>query len=762
MEQYRIGLMVGNKTIDYPHSIRMGVQNTLEDSRHLLVAIADLVPYHNRFNAKTYFQVAFEIAGSLDLDALIVPAGVISGYLSGDEDTMLRYLSILDPNKTVVLERDIPGYKCILKDNLPGMHDCMKHLLETCGYKNIAFISGPETSQGAREREGVYFEEMKAHGIEPAPGLFARGLFSGDCEDVIEKVIDDNPDLEAIACSCDLIAYTTYNILKKRKLIVGNDIAVTGFDDLAKSAHVDPPLSTVHMTGYDLGCMAAREAIRLCEGKEQKEKTLSSRFVIRNSCGEDEKAGVEYFKEILKMKPIPRERIIDILMDATILMTDKRTEDAFRKKMTVFFENVIRAYRKHASEGGKAVKLFSSYDINELFQDDINEHISKEGFQDVAVKMLEALTQISPEEDITWIIEQIAYLHMRMARLSSTAVNENTLEMNKREWNTFRMADDALREDYDLHIAHKSIMGEFSKLGVRHAELYLFSDSETALGTNTYTISDRIKPVGYMDNGQVVLEDDKDEVNVYGLVEHVAGRAKDMNICTVGGVMAGNELMGLAFLDSGTLDDNGQLMAFMNLGFALKHLQMISYEREVNDLLHKSNLRLTRQSMQDEMTGLLNRRGFMYAMEQLFGDIKNSRVALIYLDMDGLKKINDTYGHDEGDEAIKNMARILKESNSQGAIAGRMGGDEFITCFPVESEKDMEEYFNTIESAARDYNERNARPYKLSISYGGVCFTIDSNTPVQTRKLMTEADEQLYKMKRMKKGSRNYEEHNNC
>lgn len=81
MEQYRIGLMVGNKSIDYVHAIRMGVQNTLEESGHVLIAISDLIPFHSRSNAASYFRVAFEVASRLELDAIIVPAGIIAGYL---------------------------------------------------------------------------------------------------------------------------------------------------------------------------------------------------------------------------------------------------------------------------------------------------------------------------------------------------------------------------------------------------------------------------------------------------------------------------------------------------------------------------------------------------------------------------------------------------------------------------------------------------------------------------------------------------------
>ncbi len=156
MRQYRIGLMVGNKSIEYVHAIKMGVQNTLEESGHTLVAISDLIPFHSRINAISFFRVAFEITSRLDLDAVIVPAGIISGYLTDDQTSLSEFLHVLDPKKTLVIEREIPGYRCISKDNAPGMHGCMRHLIENCGFRNIAFIGGPENSAGARERESIY------------------------------------------------------------------------------------------------------------------------------------------------------------------------------------------------------------------------------------------------------------------------------------------------------------------------------------------------------------------------------------------------------------------------------------------------------------------------------------------------------------------------------------------------------------------------------------------------------------------------------
>jgi DNA-binding LacI/PurR family transcriptional regulator len=164
-----------------------------------LVALADLIPYHTLDNAEAYLRVACELAGRLDIDVLVAPVGCMTANLSGNNAKALELLQCLDPARTLVLEREVPGFRCVTKDNEPGMRECMRHLIETCGYTRIAFVSGPETSKGAHEREAIYFEEMEAHGLPTPPSLFARGDFGGDCADVIEKVLDDNHDVEAIA-----------------------------------------------------------------------------------------------------------------------------------------------------------------------------------------------------------------------------------------------------------------------------------------------------------------------------------------------------------------------------------------------------------------------------------------------------------------------------------------------------------------------------------------------------------------------------------
>lgn len=755
MSGYRIGLMAVHTNIDYPYFLRMGVQNTLEEEGHTLVAIADLIPYHTLTNAEAYMRVATEIASRLDLDAIIYPAGCVTAYLSGDTAKAIELLQqTMDPAKTLVLERDVEGYRCITKDNDPGMHGCMQHLIEDCGYTKIGFISGPEHSRGAREREAVYFDEMAAHGLPVAPSLFVRGDFGGNCASVVEQLLDDNPDIEAIACACDLIAYTTYEVLNARKISVGTDIAVTGFDDHPRSAHLDPPLSTVHMTSYDFGCLAAREAIRLCEGAPQESKTISSTFVARSSCGENVRSTLELFRALLRQKPFPFERFVSIIMDSTISMAGKRITADFREHVETFFAKVRAAYLAHLEHPSSDDLLFSSHDLADLFAQDYRAYLSLEGFHTVTITLLEALLEESPQEDASWVVMQISHLHLRIARMLTESEATNRLNINKREWVTFHSVDDALRLDSNPTKAYKLILGELAKLGVREADLFLLPEPVSFIGARAFALSDHLRPIGRLSQGQVSIAENPESIMFQDLLDHTLARYSEGSVCTLGAIMAGNELLGVAVLDCGTISVHRQLMALLNLGAAVKHLQLIAYEREMNELLGQSNLILTEQSQRDEMTRLLNRRGFLTLVNRALRTLVGDKAAVLYLDLDGLKTINDTFGHDAGDDAIKMCARTLESCMPEGGLLARLGGDEFVAFVQVQAPDDANRLIEEVLGAMTRFNSAHDLPYELSISAGACVFDVDENASEHLAEYMVQADGQLYEMKRHHKASR--------
>lgn len=152
--------------------------------------------------------------------------------------------------------------------------------------------------------------------------------------------------------------------------------------------------------------------------------------------------------------------------------------------------------------------------------------------------------------------------------------------------------------------------------------------------------------------------------------------------------------------------------------------------------------------VRDFLTALYNRRGFYTRIKPQLERCIHSEQELIIVsvDMDGLKQINDTYGHNEGDTAIRALAMLLQQSADEDAIVARFGGDEFIVAAVcAEGEKRAAEFEAKLNRKIDAYNEIAEKPYKISASVG-----LTVTRPVDTEgidRLIEIADEIMYRQK---------------
>lgn len=165
-----------------------------------------------------------------------------------------------------------------------------------------------------------------------------------------------------------------------------------------------------------------------------------------------------------------------------------------------------------------------------------------------------------------------------------------------------------------------------------------------------------------------------------------------------------------------------------------------------------TNLKLMEEQLQtlsitDELTGLLNRRGFFDVSNRFvkLASRTNTHVCLLYIDMDGLKAINDSSGHMVGDLAIIEMATVLKNCFRDSDVIARIGGDEFVV-FTVETNcTDMEIITARLQNSLKTYNETSANDFKLSASCGKALY--DPDKPYSLDELLMQADKDMYKQK---------------
>jgi len=153
-------------------------------------------------------------------------------------------------------------------------------------------------------------------------------------------------------------------------------------------------------------------------------------------------------------------------------------------------------------------------------------------------------------------------------------------------------------------------------------------------------------------------------------------------------------------------------------------------------------------ALTDDLTGLYNRRGFLTLAEQQLklAYRMGSGLALIYTDLDGLKWINDTFGHDEGNAALRKTAEILRETYRDSDIIARLGGDEFTVLVMETSDHSPQAMTNRLQEKLASHNAQKLHCYELSLSVG-VAY-LDPKSPVPIEELIATADEKMFEHKR--------------
>ena len=154
----------------------------------------------------------------------------------------------------------------------------------------------------------------------------------------------------------------------------------------------------------------------------------------------------------------------------------------------------------------------------------------------------------------------------------------------------------------------------------------------------------------------------------------------------------------------------------------------------------------------DPLTGIMNRRGFETKLPENF-DSKGHKLrelAIVSIDMDELKYINDTFGHSAGDEAIKSLARCIDNALKSGEFVARMGGDEFAAVITLNEVGRVGQFIRTVRNNIREINESGANPYELGASIG----TCELTEWSELIECINKADKAMYLEKKAKKKHR--------
>lgn len=179
---------------------------------------------------------------------------------------------------------------------------------------------------------------------------------------------------------------------------------------------------------------------------------------------------------------------------------------------------------------------------------------------------------------------------------------------------------------------------------------------------------------------------------------------------------------------------------------------LIKALRSKDDMLKRLYLekeKLTYYANTDIMTGVLNRRAGLelFSKKLNFSKIYGENLVVCFVDVDRLKLVNDTFGHEEGDKLLISAAKILRENIRETDLVIRMGGDEFLVVFPKTTMKEVNKVWYKIFGSVEEANENNDK-YNLSLSYGFYECNKETQEEMSMTDLIKRADADMYK-KRM-------------
>ncbi|MEX0733911.1 MAG: MASE1 domain-containing protein [Steroidobacteraceae bacterium] len=199
-----------------------------------------------------------------------------------------------------------------------------------------------------------------------------------------------------------------------------------------------------------------------------------------------------------------------------------------------------------------------------------------------------------------------------------------------------------------------------------------------------------------------------------------------------------------------TTDSLFLLQAFVGLTtvMALTLAATITGRRQSEHALRNLSVEMEQLALTDELTGLRNRRGFLLLADQAFRMARRAKVKclLMFIDLDGLKEVNDTRGHAAGDAMIADAGRVLSHVFRESDVVARVGGDEFAIFALLDENDGAATVASRLHEEIDNFNTQAVRSMRLSMSIGIEELPCTTDTPLDV--LLSRADHDMYEKKR--------------
>lgn len=626
----------------------------------------------------------FDIIPLVAPDALIISTNTL-GNFCGTEAIVEWVSSHLPELPTASIGEPLP--KALhLEVRQDGQGLLVDHLIQVHGCRRIGFIAGPASNPDANARKAEYRASLERNGLEYRESLVeAADFMSSRVPEALSRLLERHPDLDALVAANDPMAIAACRELARRGIGVPRQIKVVGYDDIDEAHHQAPALTTVRAPIFHIGAHAVECSLEQLGLHKAPAMDFVTHCVVRTSCGclLPEDAGSEPTNPLLESLA---QRLLDPQLDLEDFLHDMI--DCLRDaddRINEDWARVLHQLRNH-----------------------------------LATHFPERIGLLAPT------LERCRNLLFQMAQGYHARAHFDLQTQTKI---LLRQAQWILLEPTLEGIASR--LHDALLLWGARGRLWILE--HTVAGTSPACLD--LAPYSHAFDlggaGPLPLDPKGDLLPPF--VEGDSWVA--LPLCT------GNEQYGV-LLVTGDLPAESfhEGLRFMATN-ALRAAHLLERERRLAQELRELSLR-------DPLTGLLNRRGFLELGRRLESQARRDgrRLGVLFADLDGLKTINDTWGHADGDQAIAALGRALSATFRESDCLSRLGGDEFAALYVSTGEtRAMQE---RLESRLDTISGELGRPWQAKASLGWIDWDPKDSS---LEEALERADAQLYLVKRRRK-----------
>ena len=698
-----------------------------------------------------HYNSIYDYASLSGADAYVFSCGALSGFES--ENTYQEFLKRFEGTPYVILQEDLeitgPFSSCITVDNESGFSQCIEHLARVHGCKKIGFVGGLKEHPDTRERLAAYRKTMEKHGLPVQDSMIVYGDYSEYSEAHVAWLLDHNPGLEAIAFCNDEMAKGGYRECQKRGLVIGKDIAITGFDNFSTSRSLIPPLTTISQNTYQMGTMAVQQVVALMRNEPVCCVKLNTKFHIRRSCGCSPDTVSRLFQCYLDGSHTDITAVIQsIATDLINAYTQSEREQS---------EQLVRRLTDHI------IELCTQGPADEFDRMEYANWLQAycETYADATMILAKRVNEYIVQmpggcrnaDSLRKLYDILSFTQGFLFSFRARVAEQNLDNFRAQSWFIPELIRDLVGYDIENESVFLNVVERLHGIHIQNIYICLLPEARPLHDSGHLNMPSRLLLAAYR-SGEQARAFRFSKMPVIDAVHSLCDLPElspTANLMCFS-IFSGDTQYGIFMCEVDIQRSPLMHIIGLQLGILINFLELKQKERIVgNELenIRERNEILNFLSEYDSQCSILNRRGFIERAIRLNRENAGKHAICVFMDLDHLKEINDTFGHSQGDIALLAVSDILKQAVRNNDLVARIGGDEFVGMFIIDTPEYDNIFRTRLHKSFAAFNKASGLPYYVEASVGIAHFTC--NQGLEISKIVNDADRYLYEAKKHKR-----------